>query len=94
MPTSYSLPALFQAAAHSKATHKKNVIALRQLAADSGSSTFQLEFFKMLVQTVSVKKGNLDAENILKFIKSYFDYLSQLGQPQGKIAVASRFQIK
>lgn len=85
MRPSYSLSNIFQDAARSKVTHKKNLLSLRK---QTSQETFQIDFLQAVCRVLPVKKGNSDAENVLKFVKSYFELLESSESTQGVLCYA------
>lgn len=82
MRPTYTIPNIFQEAARSRATHKKNLLSLRKLACQPDAS-FQNEFFLVLCRILNAKKGNVDADNVLKFCQAYFEYLEKSDLDEG-----------
>ena len=81
-----SMADVFLDAAKSKATHRRSVLSLRKISSFSNASlqAFGEELLRMVCCVLPVKKGNSDAENVMHFLRRYFEYLENSEAPQGK----------
>ncbi|KAJ3020604.1 hypothetical protein HKX48_000547 [Thoreauomyces humboldtii] len=67
-----SVPAIFQDATRTGATHRKNVVALRKLHLRKGPA-LNADIRDCVLRVLPLKKGNQEAERVLKFLTSYLE---------------------
>ncbi|TPX55325.1 hypothetical protein PhCBS80983_g05418 [Powellomyces hirtus] len=67
-----TLSAIFQDAARTASSHRKNVVALRKLHLKKGRA-IENEFCRCVTRILPVKKGHPEAERIMNFLEAYLD---------------------
>ncbi|KAJ3035300.1 hypothetical protein HDV00_004076 [Rhizophlyctis rosea] len=73
---------IFQDASKSTSTHRKNIVAMRKLHVRTGDS-MNKDTFKCLCRVLTAKRGNAEAERVVKFLVTYLESSqSEEGTPQ------------
>ncbi|KAJ3056122.1 hypothetical protein HK097_008045 [Rhizophlyctis rosea] len=67
-----ALATIFQDASKSSSTHRKNIVALRKLHLKTGDS-INKEVFKCVCRVITAKRGNTEAERVIKFLLAYLE---------------------
>jgi len=88
-----TVPAIFQQAQHSVASHKKNVVQLHKIQLQAaayteptpkgprlvGERTFNNQFLDLLKNILPLKKGTTVADRIVKFIGAFVHFIVEKG---------------